>query len=509
MRGAVCFERPHFHFSETLPAELRLASKRLLGNERVRTDGARVDLVIHQVRQLQHVDVADGDFLLEGLAGHAVVKAGLSGSGQVRLREHVLNLGFGRSVEDGRREPHAERVSSPAQVGFEDLADVHSRRHAKRIQNDFGRRPIRQIRHVFFGKNPGDHSLVAVAACHLVANRELALHRDVNLHEFDHARRQLIAATQLGDSLFVDLPQDVDLPRGHLFDFLDLVMRVRSILELQLEQFAQREVLDDFARHAGSFRHDLAPGAFVNELVRSGLAFQESNKAFVALVCENPDFVAEVFLQPGDFHILDQLCAFVFLGALAGKDLHVDDDAFDARRADQGCVADIAGLLAEDGAKKFFFRRKLRLALRRDLSDEHVAGLHIRTDADDAGFVQVFQERLADVRNIPRDFFRTELRIARFDLEFLDVDRRVVVVLHQALGNQNRVFKVVAAPRHEGDKHVAPQSELALLRAGAVGQHLAFRDPVSLADDRLLVDAGVLIRSLEFRERIDVRAHFT
>src|SRR5271168_3324783 len=44
---AVSFERPDFHFSETLSAELRLAAQWLLGDERVRPDGTRVNLVVH------------------------------------------------------------------------------------------------------------------------------------------------------------------------------------------------------------------------------------------------------------------------------------------------------------------------------------------------------------------------------------------------------------------------------------------------------------------------------
>src|SRR5712692_844310 len=48
-RGAVCFECPDFHFSETLASELRLATQRLLRGQRVRPDGTRVYLVVHQM----------------------------------------------------------------------------------------------------------------------------------------------------------------------------------------------------------------------------------------------------------------------------------------------------------------------------------------------------------------------------------------------------------------------------------------------------------------------------
>src|ERR687889_158000 len=71
-----------------------------------------------------------------------------------------------------------------------------------------------------------------------------------------------------------------------------------------------------------------------------------------------------------------------------------------------------------------------------------------------------------DVRDVPRDLFGPELRVARLDLELLDVDRRVVVVLHHAFGHEDRVFEVVPAPRHERDQHVPAECELAQLRAG-------------------------------------------
>src|SRR5688572_21687632 len=49
VRGAVCLERPHFHLSETLSAELRLAGERLLRDERVWPDRTCVDLVVDEV----------------------------------------------------------------------------------------------------------------------------------------------------------------------------------------------------------------------------------------------------------------------------------------------------------------------------------------------------------------------------------------------------------------------------------------------------------------------------
>ena len=85
VRGAVGLERPDFHLAEPLSAELRLAAQRLLRDERVRSDRARVDLVVDQVRQLEHVDVADGHVLLERIARHAVEQPRLAALRQARF----------------------------------------------------------------------------------------------------------------------------------------------------------------------------------------------------------------------------------------------------------------------------------------------------------------------------------------------------------------------------------------------------------------------------------------
>src|SRR6185437_15177218 len=133
----------------------------------------------------------------------------------------------------------------------------------------------------------------------------------------------------------------------------------------------------------------------------------------------------------------------------------------------------------------------------------------LRADADDARLVEVTQSVLADVGNIARDLFRPELGVAGFDLELLDVDRGVIVLADQLLRDEDRVLEVVTAPRHEGYQHVASKSEFALLRAGTVGDDLTLDDAVALADDRLLVDTGVLIGTLELGELIDVRSNLT
>ena len=80
--------------------------------------------------------------------------------------------------------------------------------------------------------------------------------------------------------------------------------------------------------------------------------------------------------------------------------------------------------------------------------------------------VEVLEGFFADVRDVARDLFLAELRVAGDALELLDVDRGEDVVLRDALGDEDRVFEVVALPRHERDDHVLAERELAHVVAG-------------------------------------------
>src|SRR5881296_892034 len=203
VRGAVSLERPHLHLAEALAAELRLAAQRLLGDQAVRAGRAGVDLVLDQVRQLEHVDVADGHRLVELLAGAPVPKPDLAVQRQAGLAQLADDGRHRRAVEDGRGDLDAQRVRHPTQVGLEDLAQVHAARHAERVENDVDGGPVRQVRHVLRRHDPGDDTLVAVAARHLVAGRDLPLLGDVDPDHLVDAGAELVLVLA-GEDLDVD-----------------------------------------------------------------------------------------------------------------------------------------------------------------------------------------------------------------------------------------------------------------------------------------------------------------
>src|SRR5208283_4858911 len=122
--GAIRLERPYFHFAEALSTELRLAAQRLLGNQRIRSDGASVDLVVHQVRELEHINVADRHRLLKRHSRDSVMQLNLARGWQLADGQLLLDVLLGRAVEDRGCKMQAQSLRRPTQMGFENLPHV-------------------------------------------------------------------------------------------------------------------------------------------------------------------------------------------------------------------------------------------------------------------------------------------------------------------------------------------------------------------------------------------------
>ncbi len=330
--------------------------------------------------------------------------------GSAAFCEPALDLSLAGAVEDGRREVEAEGVRRPAEVRLEDLADVHARRHAQRVEHDLNRCAIRQIRHVLFGEDARDDALVAVAAGHLVADRQLALHRHVDLDELDHARRQFVAAANLLLLLLEELLDDFDLALGALFERAQIRFEAGVFGQhLGAHEHRERHVLHHFGRQLRPLLQEPLAAVLVEQVRPQLGAGQHLHDALLGLVVENANLVLQVLLHQIELFLLDRLGAVVLLDALAREDLDADDDALDARRADERRVAHVTRLLAEDRAEELLFRRQLRLTLRRHLADEDVAGLDVGADADDAAVVEIAQVAFRHVRNVARDFLGPSL----------------------------------------------------------------------------------------------------
>src|SRR5690606_17890552 len=86
------------------------------------------------------------------------------------------------------------------------------------------------------------------------------------------------------------------------------------------------------------------------------------------------------------------------------------------------------------------------------------------------------------------------------------MDRGEDVVLSNLFGEQDGVLEVVAVPGHERDEHVAAQGQVAQFGRGTVSDDVAGLNVVADNDQRALVDAGRLVRTLELHQIVDVDA---
>ena len=118
-----------------------------------------------------------------------------------RQLQQQSDLALVRALENRSLRVEAEQSRRPPEVGLEDLSDVHTARHAERVENDVDGTAIGEERHVLLGNDTGNDTLVAVASCHLVADRDLSLLGHVNLHELDDARWQLVRLQHAVDPL--------------------------------------------------------------------------------------------------------------------------------------------------------------------------------------------------------------------------------------------------------------------------------------------------------------------
>ena len=124
--SAVSFQRPNFHFAETLTAELGLAAQRLLGNQCVRTGGTGMDLVVDQMMQLQVVGIANGNQVIERLAGTAIVQNGLAVLTQTSQLQGLTDVLLVCAVKYGGGNIPTQCSCSVAQVDFQNLTNVHT-----------------------------------------------------------------------------------------------------------------------------------------------------------------------------------------------------------------------------------------------------------------------------------------------------------------------------------------------------------------------------------------------
>ncbi len=259
-------------------------------------------LVVHQVVQLQEVHNAHGDRILEVVAGTAVPQAELTVDEQLPvflvqvkpqgmtvvevILRHVRIVGIlgighgvgslvqaltdfivGSTVEHRGGNVPAQGTAGQTQVHFQHLTQIHTARHAQRIQHDLQGSTVGQERHVLFTEDPGHNTLVAVTACHLIAHGNLPLLCQVDTNHLIHAGGHFVLVFA-GEDLHVhhDAALTVGHTQGGVADFTSLFAEDGAEQTLFSRQF--RLTLGGYLTHQNVAGLDLGADADDTALVQ-------------------------------------------------------------------------------------------------------------------------------------------------------------------------------------------------------------------------------------------------
>src|SRR6266487_4863048 len=151
-----------------------------------------MDFVFHKVRQLQHIGVANGNWMIEWLACSSIEELYLACLWQIGTTQVFFDIFFCSSIKDWCCNLNTQRVSSPSQMGFHYLPYIHTVRHTQWVQNNIHWCTVRQEWHILNRQYPRYDTFVAMTSGHFVASTNFSLLGNTNTHQLIHSRRQFI-----------------------------------------------------------------------------------------------------------------------------------------------------------------------------------------------------------------------------------------------------------------------------------------------------------------------------
>ena len=110
--------------------------------------------------------------------------------------ECVHDIQLIRAVKHGCGNVESKCLCRQGEMDLEHLSNVHTGRHAERVQHDIKRTPVRQIRHILHRKHTRDNTLVAVTSSHLITNGDLSFLCDIDAHCLVHSGCKLRVAVR-------------------------------------------------------------------------------------------------------------------------------------------------------------------------------------------------------------------------------------------------------------------------------------------------------------------------
>ena len=89
------------------------------------------------------------------------------------------------------------------------------------------------------------------------------------------------------------------------------------------------------------------------------------------------------------------------------------------------------------------------------------------------------------------------------------MNRGVTILFDHALGDEDRVLKVVSIPRHKGNGQILTQRQLTHIGRGAISQYVTTCNLITRLHQRTLVDTGILVRAGVLGHVVDIYTGLT
>ena len=179
-----------------------------------------------------------------------------------------------------------------------------------------------------------------------------------------------------------------------------------------------------------------------------------------------------------------------------------DNHALQRGRSLQRSILHITSLVTENGTEQFFLRRRIGLALGRNLTYKDVARFDARTDTDNTIVVQILGCLFTDIGDIRGQFFHTTLGFANLQRKLLHMNRRQQVLSNDPFVQHNGILVVISLPRHISNQKVLTQRQFTILRRIALSQDLAFGHTLTLVANRTQVNRHILVRATPLRNSV-------
>ena len=129
------------------------------------------------------------------------------------------------TIKDRCCKLHTELASSSSEDGLENLAEVHTRRHTKRVKHQVNWSSVCEERHILLANNLRNNTLVTVASCQFVSYTDLTLLGNIYLCHLQNSRGKLVT---YGDSKLLAL--HLSIKQLELLHEVDDQLRDKQIL---------------------------------------------------------------------------------------------------------------------------------------------------------------------------------------------------------------------------------------------------------------------------------------